>query len=200
MGLKFFNKKSYPDMAEALGAIRKELKALWDRDSGVTETTSMSTQQSYMPTTDSGTLQYEYNGPYKLILDGDRVRIVDGATYNPETKTSKDMLVYVNQKKYYAKPFVSEVKTADATFALRFTSPTDENGKDTDVEPIVEVVDLSIEHNNLLPDDTAQYVWHRIGRLFVSNIDGKYSYRVSQDHMSGDVSLEWYMPCWGGEV
>ena len=196
MGLKFFNKKSYPNMAEALGAIRQELKALWDRDSGVTETTSMSTQQSYIPTTDSSTVSYEYNGPYKMILDGNRVRIVDGATYNPESKTSDDMLVYVNQKKYYAKPFVSEVKTADATFALRFTSPLNADGTPSGITPCVEIVDLSVKQDNHLPEDNSQYVWHRVGRVLVSNVGGTYIYKIAQDHMSGDVSLNWYIPCY----
>lgn len=139
---------------------------------------------------------YEYNGPYKMILDGNRVRIVDGATYNPESKTSDDMLVYVNQKKYYAKPFVSEVKTADATFALRFTSPLNADGTPSGVTPCVEIVDLSSEYNNKLPEDDSQYVWHRVGRVLVNNVGGTYSYKIAQDHMSGDVSLNWYIPCY----
>lgn len=143
---------------------------------------------------------YEYNGAYKLILDGDRVRIVDGATYDYVNKTSDDMLVYVNQSKFYVPPFVSEAKTANATFALRFTSPTDEYGRDSGETPKVEVIDLSLEHNNTLPDDTAQFVWHRVGRLFVEQTEDGYRYSIAQDHLSGDIKLEWYMPCWGKEV
>ena len=149
----------------------------------------------------SGGGEYEYNGPFKLVLDGDRVYIVDGATYKNANDLGDDMLVYVNQSKFYVSPFTSEPKTDDATFALRFTSPTDEQGKDSGQDPKVEFVDLSIEHNNELPDDTARHVWHRIGRLLVEELeDGSREYKIAQDHMSGDISLRWYMPCWGGEV
>lgn len=144
--------------------------------------------------------EYEYNGAYKMILDENKVRIVDGATYDYMNKTSDKMLVYVNQSKFYVPPFLSEAKTENATFALRFTSPTDEYGRDSGEDPRVEVVDLSLEHNNTLPDDTAQFVWHRIGRLFVEQIGEGYKYSIAQDHLSGDVSLRWYMPCWGNEI
>lgn len=140
---------------------------------------------------------YEYNGAYKLILDGDRVRIVDGATYNPETKTSEDMLVYVNQTQFYVKPYISSSKTSDATFALHFTSPIDEQGRENGETPRVEVVDLSVEHRNVLPADSPSHVWRRVGRLRVhAPGDGSRTYTIAQDHLSGDMVMYWYAPCW----
>lgn len=139
----------------------------------------------------------EYNGPYKMILDGNRVRIVDGATYNPATKTSDKMLVYVNGCTLYAEPFTSQPKISSATFAMCFTSRVDVDGNyDHNVTPYVQVVDLSIEHNNEMPGNTVHQVWKRIGRLLVDDNNGITQYVISQDHASGDMELSWYAFCW----
>lgn len=189
MALKYFNKRNYASVPEALSDIRKELTALWDRDVPMVEDQIVGSQpQQYIPQiTNNNT----YNGAYKMILDGDRVRIVDGATYNSTTKTSDDMLVVVNNTTMYAKPFLSEPKTADAVFAMCFTSRINNDGTMSETSPTVEVVDLSIEHDNWIPSNTYHNVWRRIGRLFVT--DG--AYRISQDHQSGDMNMDWYVSC-----
>lgn len=192
MALKYFNKRTYTDVGEALSAIRKELEDIRGNTANTyIEEGAGSNPQSYIPEIQDTDAEYEYNGPYKMILDGDKVRIVDGATYNEKTKTSDDMLVVVNNTTMYAKPFVSESKTADAVFAMCFTSNINEDGTLSETPPSVEVVDLSIDHNNYIPSNTYHNVWRRIGRLLVT--DGVY--KISQDHQSGDMNMDWYVSC-----
>lgn len=201
--LKYFNKRKYYDISQAFKEIRQELEELWDAPKeSVTEETYGTSTTSYVPNVaaDSATSSGDwYNGPFKLVAEGDvllngiTVYIVDGATHDAINHTSHDMLVKVNNRNMYIKSFKSAPKKVSATFAVRFTSLVDEHGNISGNKAAIEIVDLSIDHNNVLPQDSLQYVWKRVGRLILKP-DGNYV--LSQDHI-GDMTLEWYAPCTG---
>lgn len=192
MVLKYFNKRNYTSIPEALSDIRKELMALWDREMPQTdEATGGGQVQQYMPQLYADTSNGGYRADYRLILEGNKVRVVDGATYNATTKTSDDMLVYVNGMAFYAAPFLSEPKDSDATFAIRFTSVFNHKGDKVRDDATVDIVDLSIEHDNTLPPNTLENIWWRVGRL---HFNGQ-TPSVIQDHKSGTVNLTWIYKC-----
>lgn len=184
MGLKFFNKKTYPDMAEALGAIRKELKALWDRNENyTTDYTPMSSQQSYMPT-DSGPTASGYNGYFKLSLitlsDGKlQVSITDGAG-------EAEQLCRVNRVSYSVPSWTSEAydNYGDTVyFCLKFNKEGANNG----------TVEIVAEDSFRFESYT---VWYLLGRLIrpKNTKDGVLAH-VVQDHCGSVPQLLWFGGC-----
>ena len=136
---------------------------------------------------------YSYSGYFKIVdasttgngTTTHKIRVVDGATYDPETGGSGPSVCRVNNQVFFVEPAEFTV-SASKVYVLKFTAESVESeGSPAKVE-IVEV--------NALPSDDSDYAWYQIGRVIVD--DG--SMTIQQDHTAGVVQMFWYLLC--GEV
>lgn len=136
---------------------------------------------------------YSYSGYFKIVdasttgngTTTHKIRVVDGATYDPETGSSGPSVCKVNNQVFSVEPAEFTV-SASKVYVLKFTAESVESeGSPAKVE-VVEV--------NALPSDDSDYAWYQIGRVIVD--DG--SMTIQQDHTAGVVQMFWYLLC--GEV
>ena len=134
-----------------------------------------------------------YSGYFKIVdasttgngTTTHKIRVVDGATYDPETGSSGPSVCKVNNQVFSVEPAEFTV-SASKVYVLKFTAESVESeGSPAKVE-VVEV--------NALPSDDSDYAWYQIGRVIVD--DG--SMTIQQDHTAGVVQMFWYLLC--GEV
>lgn len=151
----------------------------------------------------------EYNGYFKIIdastynedgtLSEAKIKIVDGATYDEETGTSGDSRCRVNNVTYYISTYTSDSLSGDSVFALKYTPKVyADSSTGTEFQPDkVEIVNLTSEGIEGLPDDTAEACWYQLGRVFISN--GRVE--IQQDHQSmagnGIPQIFWFDLCEG---
>lgn len=134
-----------------------------------------------------------YSGYFKIIdasTTGNgtttrKIRVVDGATYDPETGSSGPSVCKVNHQVFSVEP-VEFTVSASKVYVLKFTAESVESeGSPAKVE-VVEV--------NALPSDDSDYAWYQIGRVIVDDD----SMTIQQDHTAGVAQMFWYLLC--GEV
>lgn len=136
---------------------------------------------------------YSYSGYFKIVdasttgngTTTHKIRVVDGATYDPETGSSGPSVCKVNNQ-VFSVELAEFTVSASKVYVLKFTAESVESeGSPAKVE-VVEV--------NALPSDDSDYAWYQIGRVIVD--DG--SMTIQQDHTAGVVQMFWYLLC--GEV
>lgn len=138
----------------------------------------------------------EYNGMHKLVLITDnsnpeapiyKVCVCDGATYNPQTHTSKSSRVEVNGVSFDLDSQLFELKKQDQYVYVIFTAATEDN------EP-----NVKYEIGNELPKNqynkTKVYLLGRV--IFDAE---RNSYNIQQDHigiyLNGCVYINWGVSC-----
>lgn len=129
-----------------------------------------------------------YNSYFKIInasttdAEGNvsnKIKIVDGATYNSETGLSGDSVCKVNNMVFNVPTFLADI-TESTIFVLQFTAETDET------PATVEIIAV-----DCLPPDTAQNAYYQIGRVYLTNG----SIKIQQDHTAGIAQIYWYLLC-----
>lgn len=151
----------------------------------------------------------EYNGYFKIIdastynedgtLAESKIKIVDGATYDEETGISGTSRCRVNNVTYYISTYTSDSLSGDSVFALKYTPKVyADSSTGTEFQPDkVEIVNLTSEGIEGLPDDTAEACWYQLGRVFISNGHVE----IQQDHLSkagnGIPQIFWFDLCDG---
>jgi hypothetical protein len=142
----------------------------------------------------SGAAVDEYNGMHKLVLITDnsnpeapiyKVCVCDGATYNPQTHTSKSSRVEVNGVSFDLDSQIFELKKQDQYVYIHFFPGS------ADVTATVEYdIGASLPENY-----TGKDYYYLIGRTIYTN--GAYS--ITQDHngllTNGTVQIWWGRRC-----
>lgn len=112
---------------------------------------------------------FEYNGYFKIIdaseydeegnVTAYKVKVVDGATYNPETGSSGTNPAYINGQYIAIPAWTSEAFTGDVTY-VRVHIMLDDNRVRT------AVMELS---DTVAPSDTFDDLYRDLGRVFIKD-------------------------------
>lgn len=136
----------------------------------------------------------EYNGYFKIIdasITDDngktvnKIRIVDGATYDAGAGVSGISICKVNNKVFYIEMFSADVSVGK-TYCLKYTAATEASGETPAAAAKVEIVEL-----DAMPSDDAQTAYYQIGRTIIK--DG--TMKIAQDHTAGVAQIYWYLLC-----
>lgn len=135
-----------------------------------------------------------YNGYFKIIdasITDDngktvnKIRIVDGATYDAGAGVSGVSICKVNNKVFYIEMFSADVSEGK-TYCLKYTAATEASGETPAAAAKVEIVEL-----DAMPSDDAQTAYYQIGRTIIK--DG--TMKIAQDHTAGVAQIYWYLLC-----
>jgi len=136
----------------------------------------------------------EYNGYFKIVnasttseggQTSNKIKIVDGATYDSTGGTSGKSVCKVNNAVFQIDPFSADV-SGTKTYVLTYTAGTRASGSTPATEATVEIVAL-----DSMPSDTKTNAYYQIGRAIVSNGQMK----IQQDHTAGVAQIYWYLLC-----
>lgn len=136
----------------------------------------------------------EYNGYFKIVnasvtdengKTSNRIRIVDGATYNPQTGISGKSVCKVNNAVFEIETFSADV-SAGKTYCLKYTAAAEAGGVTPAAAAKVEIVEL-----DAMPSDDTKNAYYQIGRTIVTNGTMK----IAQDHTAGVAQIYWYLLC-----
>lgn len=189
MPIRHFSKGNYKDMDELLTCIYREFEELW-----AALDTRRKPEATYVDSTGNTSIgmdeypNVEIEKPhYYITFYDNRVYVVNGPTADIPNVYGDYMGAYVNGKYYDVAPFVSELQSEYIYMhlAFRFTAPTNAQDKGR-----VDIVDLSLHHDNTLPDNTNNEAWYYLG--YVSNSNG---YVRTVQHVKEPVNIAWYYTC-----
>lgn len=136
----------------------------------------------------------EYNGYFKIVntsttsesgQTSNKIKIVDGATYNSETQTSGKSVCKVNNAVFQVDVFSADV-SATKTYVLKYTAATQASGETPAAAAKVEILAV-----DTMPSDDKTTAYYQIGRAIVSSGQMK----IQQDHTAGVAQIYWYLLC-----
>ena len=136
----------------------------------------------------------EYNGYFKIVNASttdtsgkttNRIRIVDGATYNATAGTSGKSVCKVNNAAFQVDMFSADV-SASKVYCLKYTAATKANESTPAAAAKIEIVEL-----DTMPSDDTKTAYYQIGRTIVANNTMK----IQQDHTAGVAKIDWYLLC-----
>lgn len=161
---------------------------------GNTPPAMLDTNRRHRITVTEGGGDSGYNGYFKIIdasITDDngktvnKIRIVDGATYDAGAGVSGVSICKVNNKVFYIEMFSADV-SEDKTYCLKYTAATEASGETPAAAAKVEIVEL-----DAMPSDDAQTAYYQIGRTIIK--DG--TMKIAQDHTAGVAQIYWYLLC-----
>ncbi len=143
-----------------------------------------------------------YNGYFTLYLvkvideatgtSKYKVRIVDGATYDPEAGSSGNSVCRVNNVIFSVPYYETDFLSGPGLFYLMYSAAVAASG-DVPAQPAkVEIVRGNIDSD--LPSDSAKNSYYQLGRITRDSWWAGYTH-VTQDHITGIPQLWWYMAC-----
>lgn len=137
----------------------------------------------------------EYNGYFKIVdastvnesgAVSNKIKIVDGATYDSTSGTSGKSVCKVNNAVFQVDVFAEDVSQSKI-YVLKFTAATKASGDTPASAAKVEIVSV----DDVMPSDDKSTAYFQIGRVIVT--DGEM--KIQQDHTAGVAQIYWYLLC-----